>query len=613
MRAYFNVIILMMSIRLFSFEINCPYGCSEPGYDYSITEIGEEFKNCLKEINLLKRTNVPWFNPDYIVHTSFLAENYEKLYPQKGEIYWDFECDAYDEDQCEYYEFSRDRFENGKNVGNSFDFSNFNEYLETFKDLQDDIYFMYLAEREYYEERIRDLKLELNFLKKRTYIDYDDPYFGVSNEELNRDFLEEIKENIKDIHEVENWYNNKLNISYKYQGKIEKIYENIFDWCVQNHGWLGSYYQRGLLNFNNGNVFEALNDIQQIIEKSDNFEELESQIFLLKGQSELELGLYHDAILTLSEAIKKDSKNKDIYIDRAQAYFELGKFDLAIKDYVLSDLKITPIDEKNVSSIDFSKGLIFGIIKGGKDGAEEFVPSTLASLHGLGNGLWALASNPIECSKEMILACQNCIKYVKENTSIDLIKELVPELKTLISNWNKTNEEQKGELTGYVIGKYGIDILMTCGSANAIKYYRDLRKANAALTLEKSAKSFKNSEIILKEASQRYSQREAILKRANLKIQWDKQGKHLEKHINYIEGKSILTHKDPQKLINIHAGTGRKMGKTNPGMAGYKELINFEEEIGYYVKPQSTERISTSWGCVHYAKDGVHIVPEIPR
>jgi hypothetical protein len=153
---------------------------------------------------------------------------------------------------------------------------------------------------------------------------------------------------------------------------------------------------------------------------------------------------------------------------------------------------------------------------------------------------------------------------------------------------------------------------MTAGSIKAIKYYRDLKAANAALTFEKTAKSFKNSEIILKEASQRYTQREAVLKNANLKIQWDKQGKHIEKHKNYLEGRSILKHPTPQRLVDNFAGTGIKIRNEIPGTAGFKEIINFEETIGYYVDKDS-KKIATTWGQIHYAKDGTHIVPSKPR
>jgi hypothetical protein len=440
MCAFFSFIVLLLyffSFKIFAFEINCPYGCGEPYNDYSITKVGLEFKNCLKEMGFLKELDLPWFNHDYVVHSSFLADDYEKKYENEGTLQWSVEEDlTYDEDDdiCDVYKFSRSRFENEKNIYNNFNFSNYNQYLKIFKYLIEDINLIYNAEKSYYSQRIKDLKMDINYLKNRTYISDMDPFYGVNNKELKKGFLEEIEDNIKDINKIENWYKQKLNVSNNYQIKIERIYEEIFDWCIKNHEWIGSYYQRGLLNFNNGNILEALEDVDSILKQSKDIKDLESKIFLLKEQSEVELGLYHDAIVTLSKAIKKDAKNKNIYFDRAQAYFELGKFDLALKDFVLSDFKVTHIKEENVSVLNFSKGLIRGIIKGGKDGAIEFIPSALASLNGLGHGLWAFAASPLECSKEMVLSCQNCIKLIKENTSVDILKELVPELKTLISD-----------------------------------------------------------------------------------------------------------------------------------------------------------------------------------
>ena len=157
--------------------------------------------------------------------------------------------------------------------------------------------------------------------------------------------------------------------------------------------------------------------------------------------------------------------------------------------------------------------------------------------------------------------------------------------------------------------------LLTYGSIKAVKYYRDLKKANSILTLEKCLKSSKNSQIILKESSKRWTQRESVFKNGKLKIQMDKRGKHIIGHKNYNVKfkKSIFEHKNPQKLVDNYAGTGRKMGKRIPGTPGFKEIVDFEESIGYYINPKTGEKVSTTWGAIHYAKDGTHIVPELPR
>jgi hypothetical protein len=321
----FSLSLLFTQLGLFSFEIKCPYDCGNPGNDPDVTKIGKEFKKCLKDLNLLRDQNVPWFNPDFIVDNSFLEKNHEKQYPNAGSIKWEAEkFEAETDEESDYYEFSRDIFFNEKenldekiekNIkSSSYDFHSFNEYLQAFNNIREDLFFILNAERSYYEQRISDIKLEIDYLKKRKHIDYDDPYFGITNDKLKKDFQ-------KDIQEVEKCYNDMLNLSYGYQGSIEKIFLHIFDWCIEHHNWAGAYYQRSLLNFNNGNVFEALLDIKGLIQNADN---LETSIYFLKGQTESELGLFHDAIVSLSKVIEKDPKNQNAYLERALAYFETG-------------------------------------------------------------------------------------------------------------------------------------------------------------------------------------------------------------------------------------------------------------------------------------------------
>lgn len=69
---------------------------------------------------------------------------------------------------------------------------------------------------------------------------------------------------------------------------------------------------------------------------------------------------------------------------------------------------------------------------------------------------------------------------------------------------------------GYVIGKYGIDILITSGSIKAVQAYRNLKKANNLFTLERVSKNIKKGGII-KEASSALNKRnlEAIRKVKN--------------------------------------------------------------------------------------------------
>jgi hypothetical protein len=96
------------------------------------------------------------------------------------------------------------------------------------------------------------------------------------------------------------------------------------------------------------------------------------------------------------------------------------------------------------------------------------------------------------------------------------------------------------------------------------------------------------------------------------KVHTGKQGKHIPGHNNYIEGRSRLTHPDPQKLVDDFAGTGQQAGSIPAGQPGFKERVDFGQVIGEFVDPVTGQGVETTVGIIHYAKDGVHIVPARP-
>ncbi len=299
-------------------------------------------------------------------------------------------------------------------------------------------------------------------------------------------------------------YQNYIDLAGNYFSRAGKTFFEKYQWdlsfCEEYHKNPKVFYERGLMNFCFGNIFDVLLDIEKLIESSENINAFLSKTYLLKGKSENELGLYNDAIKSLYEVLKKDPRNKEAYFERAQAYFELGEFDKAISDFLQTGLKSETIDPEDFSSLLFAKGLILGVLRGGKDGAVEFVPSSLASLQGLSHGLWALVTDPENCSNEIVTASLACIEFFRDSSCVEIIKGLVPELGELIENWTTISDEEKGNLMGYVIGKYGIDILITSGSIKAVQAYRNLKKANNLFTLERVSKNIKKGGII-KEAS----------------------------------------------------------------------------------------------------------------
>lgn len=95
-------------------------------------------------------------------------------------------------------------------------------------------------------------------------------------------------------------------------------------------------------------------------------------------------------------------------------------------------------------------------------------------------------------------------------------------------------------------------------------------------------------------------------------IEIGKQAKHFKGHPNYVPGKSLLTHRDPKRLIHQFAGTGRKVKWHNPGEPGYVEKVDFGECIGIHFEANTGVVTPTTWGKVHYSKHGAHIVPALP-
>ena len=92
----------------------------------------------------------------------------------------------------------------------------------------------------------------------------------------------------------------------------------------------------------------------------------------------------------------------------------------------------------------------------------------------------------------------------------------------------------------------------------------------------------------------------------SVKLNAGQQGKHIKGHNNYTPGKSILYGNldDAQGLLNEYAGTGQKINE-------HKERVNFGKTIGLWVGNDTS--YETTWGIIHYGKNGAHIVPANPQ
>lgn len=344
--------------------------------------------------------------------------------------------------------------------------------------------------------------------------------------ELKESLLQDIKYDEICCSEIDENLQKKLLIFENTENEIYKIYEHIFNYCIEHHNFSGSFYNRGFYNYYLGKNFEALQDVKKYIESG---EKLSADVYKLKGDLQTELGLYNEAINTLTKAIELDPENKDAYFVRAQCYFELNNFDVSLQDFLKSEYKSTPIDQ-NSTDLEFAMGFILGSGNGIKEGFVDLIFSVFSSMNGLSHGIWSLVSNPNECSQELVQASINVINALIENPIIDTLKAVIPELKEFEDKKNLSNF-RKGEIIGTIIGKYGIECLAIGKSMRVLKSIKDFKKANTIYTLEKlstkeasvvkeaavkweekhleAIKKFKNGEKILKNYKGYYSENEA--------------------------------------------------------------------------------------------------------
>lgn len=374
-----------------------------------------------------------------------------------------------------------------------------------------------------------------------------------------------------------------------------------------------AYYERGKINFDRGNTSEFIEDISKLIVLGYT---QNPQMSLELGKAYNDANLYNQAIKVLTAAIEKDPSLKEAYFERAAAYFEIGNFNLALADYLNSEMRSTPIkdfNKKQFSHVKFAQGIALGCLKGGIDGGIDYVPSLLSSIYGLGKGLWIFASDPISVSQEMATACKECIEFVKANITPELLAQVVPELRECIEKWEQLSEQEKGEYIGYVIGRYGVDVLAGFGCARGIQLYRNIKRANAAMTLEAAALSPANLQELAIESEKFFQAREVFRKKC--KLDMSQQKKHIPGSKNFKKNNTselLISIKELEKETRPMIGMGLTARGTF-GQAGYQEIVEYDKVIGVFVSLDGKTRLKTKIGKIHYDKHGdYHVVPSHP-
>jgi tetratricopeptide (TPR) repeat protein len=407
---------------------------------------------------------------------------------------------------------------------------------------------------------------------------------------------------------------------YKGCDEVGNLFLDLYDNCILNHHNYRSVFERGKIHFDRGNLEACLVDMTDLINAGladDLIKDVKPvDLLITKAQALLEVGQYEKAIEALSDAIKKDPKNKEAYFHRAAAYFESGNLEQALQDYLLSDKGKNLPKASFKPTQEFKNALLNSVCQGAQEAALDFVPSLCHSAYGLGEALWAVAPlNPqaLENVNQFASSCYEmaeCVVDYCKNVNADTLDGYVDQIKTLYERFDQLNDSEKGELIGYTVGKYGVDLFAGGAVVKSISTYRKLCTANKLCNLESMAVSNANKEAIVASSLKHASERESFFK--SVKYNYDAHNKHILGHNDFIKTGSEWQHKNPEDLLNRFAGKGRAE-RGIPGMHGYKETVDFGEYIGIWKNKEGTIELPTTRGTIHYGKKGAHIVPSNPK
>lgn len=406
-----------------------------------------------------------------------------------------------------------------------------------------------------------------------------------------------------------------------YQNELTRQFHLLFQKCIEKHGNWRGYYENGLVELLEGHYEEAAEFLRISLEKAKE----SNQTSMFNSDSYQNLGLaciegmmYEDAVYYLSHAIEKDPNNKEIYLQRAVAYFETGRFDPALNDYLNSEKLIKSRNELSVSE-EFRDALLKSLARGVSDAAFDFFPSLLYSTYGLSEALWIFTQYPVEKTGEFVNAC-----YEIALCAVDFFKEIdwekvegcIDEVKHLCEKYSQLSESEKGELIGYSIGKYGVDILASGATIKGVQAFNKLKNANRLCNFDTIISSEVNKGALAKKAAQYSIEREKFFK--TVKVHWDRQNKHMPGAHNFEAGKGIITVEKStlERLLAEHAGKGQSVREILPGVPGYVERVDFGEVIGDFALKLENGNINfipTTKGTIRYAKDGMHVVPSNPN
>ena len=213
---------------------------------------------------------------------------------------------------------------------------------------------------------------------------------------------------------------------------------------------------------------------------------LPENVYSQIGQLALKEEYFDIAIDNFDKLIEINPKNSDAYLQKAFTHYENGDLEKSIEDF---NIYATIIEDKPITnylsnSVDFVSGFRSGLFEGGIDSGKQlalFAANTI--------------THPVDTTVGIYQAFSSLANLAVSQEWKTLSQVIAPEICDIIKNWNDLSPNEKGRQSGYILGKYGADILLPGAVAKGISkgvksaeelinIVKNLERAEQVLALE---------------------------------------------------------------------------------------------------------------------------------
>jgi hypothetical protein len=242
-------------------------------------------------------------------------------------------------------------------------------------------------------------------------------------------------------------------------------------------------YDHGLVQFANGNIENAVSLADEFLKLASNenkdLTSFSSEQLLNLGVTYNEAMEYSKAIDFLNTSIEKDPTNKEAYFQRAISYLEVGLFENAVKNFMLSDKEKNHVPIRSKAPDEFRDAFLLGLIEGSKGAVIDFIPSLFSFAY-------TTVLHPIDslidfadASHELMHVTKDYLNEVNWSQIEDpegLAHALVePGIKKLYENMKHLSPNEQGHLLGSTIGSFGIELVAGVGLVKGLAMQQGLQ------------------------------------------------------------------------------------------------------------------------------------------